>query len=37
MKSAKWDMGTASKLGKVTQLAGFSDPIYAEAYINVNQ
>lgn len=27
----------SSKLGKVIQLAGFSDPIYAEAYVNVNQ
>jgi len=35
--NAKWDMSTASKLGNVTQLAGFSDPVYAEAYINVNQ
>jgi len=26
-----------SKLNKVTQLTGFSDPIYAEAYVNVNQ
>ena len=22
---------------KVTQLTGFSDPVYAEAYININQ
>ncbi|XP_060079498.1 coatomer subunit beta-like [Ylistrum balloti] len=27
----------ASKLNKVTQLTGFSDPVYAEAYVNVNQ
>ncbi|KAK7494293.1 hypothetical protein BaRGS_00014396 [Batillaria attramentaria] len=27
----------ASKLSKVTQLTGFSDPVYAEAYVNVNQ
>jgi len=26
-----------SKLSKVAQLTGFSDPIYAEAYVNVNQ
>ncbi|XP_017042069.1 coatomer subunit beta [Drosophila ficusphila] len=26
-----------SKLNKVTQLTGFSDPVYAEAYVNVNQ
>jgi len=29
--------GFSSKLNKVTQLTGFSDPIYAEAYVNVNQ
>lgn len=28
---------TQSKLSKVTQLTGFSDPVYAEAYININQ
>lgn len=28
---------TASKLNKVTQLTGFSDPVYAEAYVHVNQ
>ncbi|CAG0920012.1 unnamed protein product [Notodromas monacha] len=27
----------ATKLSKVTQLTGFSDPVYAEAYVNVNQ
>lgn len=27
----------ASKLNKVTQLTGFSDPVYSEAYVNVNQ
>jgi len=27
----------SSKLNKVTQLTGFSDPVYAEAYVNVNQ
>merc|ERR1712002_334868 len=27
----------SSKLQKVTQLTGFSDPVYAEAYVNVNQ
>ncbi|KAH8408911.1 hypothetical protein KR009_003733 [Drosophila setifemur] len=26
-----------NKLNKVTQLTGFSDPVYAEAYVNVNQ
>eukprot|EP00794_Sanderia_malayensis_P017075 gene17075-18795_t len=26
-----------TKLNKVAQLTGFSDPIYAEAYVNVNQ
>lgn len=30
-------MSTNSKLNKVTQLTGFSDPVYAEAYVNVNQ
>jgi len=27
----------SSKLQKVTQLTGFSDPVYAEAYVHVNQ
>ncbi|XP_031562290.1 coatomer subunit beta-like [Actinia tenebrosa] len=27
----------SSKLNKVAQLTGFSDPVYAEAYVNVNQ
>merc|ERR1719245_1348817 len=27
----------SSKLNRVTQLTGFSDPVYAEAYVNVNQ
>lgn len=27
----------SNKLNKVTQLSGFSDPVYAEAYVNVNQ
>lgn len=31
------DLMGASKLNKVTQLTGFSDPVYAEAYVNVNQ
>lgn len=35
-KNTKYDFAS-SKLGKVIQLAGFSDPIYAEAYVNVNQ
>lgn len=26
-----------TKLNKVTQLTGFSDPVYAEAYVHVNQ
>uniref|UniRef100_A0A2M3Z0F3 Coatomer subunit beta n=1 Tax=Anopheles braziliensis TaxID=58242 RepID=A0A2M3Z0F3_9DIPT len=26
-----------SKLNKITQLTGFSDPVYAEAYVHVNQ
>ncbi|XP_019850006.1 PREDICTED: coatomer subunit beta-like [Amphimedon queenslandica] len=28
---------SASKLNKVVQLTGFSDPVYAETYVNVNQ
>ncbi|CAG0879752.1 unnamed protein product [Cyprideis torosa] len=28
---------SSSKLSKVLQLTGFSDPVYAEAYVNVNQ
>eukprot|EP01137_Pigoraptor_chileana_P025983 Opistho-2@96307 len=28
---------STSKLNKVFQLTGFSDPVYAEAYVNVNQ
>lgn len=28
---------TSSKLNKITQLTGFSDPVYAEAYVTVNQ
>ncbi|XP_076054623.1 coatomer subunit beta [Oratosquilla oratoria] len=28
---------SASKLSKVTQLTGFSDPVYAEAYVHINQ
>ena len=28
---------STSKLNKVTQLTGFSDPVYAEAYVHVNQ
>lgn len=35
-KTNKFDFAT-SKLGKVIQLAGFSDPVYAETYVNVNQ
>uniref|UniRef100_A0A0K8RFJ7 Coatomer subunit beta n=1 Tax=Ixodes ricinus TaxID=34613 RepID=A0A0K8RFJ7_IXORI len=31
------DLLSASKLSKVTQLTGFSDPVYAEAYVHVNQ
>ncbi|XP_064627752.1 coatomer subunit beta-like [Lineus longissimus] len=31
------DLTSASKLNKVTQLTGFSDPVYAEAYVHVNQ
>uniref|UniRef100_A0AC34FFK2 Coatomer subunit beta n=1 Tax=Panagrolaimus sp. ES5 TaxID=591445 RepID=A0AC34FFK2_9BILA len=35
-KATKYDFAS-SKLGKVIQLSGFSDPVYAEAYVNVNQ
>ncbi len=28
---------TSSKLSKVFQLSGFSDPVYAEAYVHVHQ
>ncbi|KAL3312750.1 Coatomer subunit beta [Cichlidogyrus casuarinus] len=31
------DAYATSKLSKVHQLTGFSDPVYAEAYVNVNQ
>jgi coatomer subunit beta len=31
------DIFSSSKLSKVTQLTGFSDPVYAEAYVNINQ
>lgn len=31
------DLLSTSKLSKVTQLTGFSDPVYAECYVNVNQ
>jgi len=31
------NMLNTNKLNKVTQLTGFSDPVYAEAYVNVNQ
>jgi coatomer subunit beta len=31
------DLLLSSKLNKVTQLTGFSDPVYAEAYVHVNQ
>ena len=29
--------GAQSKLSKVFQLSGFSDPVYVEAYVNVHQ
>ena len=31
------DLISVSKLSKVTQLTGFSDPVYSECYVNVNQ
>jgi coatomer subunit beta len=30
-------VASSSKLNKITQLTGFSDPVYAEAYVTVNQ
>jgi coatomer subunit beta len=36
LKESSGDFST-SKLNKVTQLTGFSDPVYAEAYVHVNQ
>lgn len=36
--TAMSDVATpSSKLNKITQLTGFSDPVYAEAYVTVNQ
>lgn len=37
VKGEKSETISSSKLSKVTQLTGFSDPVYAEAYVNVNQ
>lgn len=31
------ELASINKLNKVTQLTGFSDPVYAEAYVHVNQ
>ena len=31
------NFSSSSKLNKVTKLTGFSDPIYSEAYVHVNQ
>lgn len=36
-QSAGSEIASVSKLNKVTQLTGFSDPVYAEAYVHVNQ
>uniref|UniRef100_A0A2P2I4G7 Coatomer subunit beta n=1 Tax=Hirondellea gigas TaxID=1518452 RepID=A0A2P2I4G7_9CRUS len=36
VKKETMDLST-SKLSKVYQLTGFSDPVYAEAYVNINQ
>lgn len=35
--SSGGELSSISKLNKVTQLTGFSDPVYAEAYVHVNQ
>ncbi len=37
LKKKDQDFILSSKLNKVTQLTGFSDPVYAEAYVHVNQ
>ncbi len=37
LKKKDEDFILSSKLNKVTQLTGFSDPVYAEAYVHVNQ
>ncbi|KAA3675882.1 coatomer subunit beta [Paragonimus westermani] len=37
VKGSSDDAYATSKLSKVRQLTGFSDPIYAEAYVHVNQ
>ena len=37
LKKKDEDILLSSKLNKVTQLTGFSDPVYAEAYVHVNQ
>ncbi|KAF7247121.1 hypothetical protein EG68_09147 [Paragonimus skrjabini miyazakii] len=37
VKGSGDDAYATSKLSKVRQLTGFSDPIYAEAYVHVNQ
>ncbi|XP_066251083.1 coatomer subunit beta [Euwallacea similis] len=36
-RSGATDTSSTNKLNKVTQLTGFSDPVYAEAYVHVNQ
>lgn len=33
----EWKKTLKSFLSQVTQLTGFSDPVYAEAYVHVNQ
>jgi coatomer subunit beta len=35
--SLESDESLSSKLSRVVQLTGFSDPVYAEAYVNVHQ
>ncbi|CAH8616244.1 unnamed protein product [Dicrocoelium dendriticum] len=37
VKGSGGDAYATSKLSKVRQLTGFSDPVYAEAYVHVNQ
>ncbi|XP_047003806.1 coatomer subunit beta [Schistocerca americana] len=36
-RSSPETLAISSRLSKVTQLTGFSDPVYAEAYVHVNQ
>jgi len=37
MGAQRKEQKPSTQLSKVIQLTGFSDPVYAEAYVNVNQ